>query len=64
MIRSSDLDWIIRLYLKVLKNCMFFFKNRFCFVHILFIRMMKFQFLAQFSEDHLPRSYIPVLIVF
>ena len=46
------------------KFCVSFFLGRFCFVRIPFGRMVKFQFLAQFSVDHLPHPVISSLIFF
>ena len=51
---SSDRDLVIRLYLKIGEEfvCLIL-QDRFWVVHVPFIRMVKFQFLAQFQIDHL-----------
>ena len=52
-------DLVIRLYLKLPEKIMrLIFQNRFCVVRIPFIRMVKFQFLAQFPVDHLSHSVL------
>ena len=53
-IQSSGRDWEICLYLKIPENCLpFIFKDSFWTVHITYMSVVKFQFLAQFPVDNL-----------
>ena len=62
---SSRQDWVIGLYLKVPVNFMrFIFEDRFWVVRIPPVRMVKFQFLAQFPVDHLSHPVVSGLILF
>ena len=58
-------DQEICLYLKISdKFVRFLFLDGFCFVHIPFGSMVKFQFLAQFPMDHLSHPVVSSLILF
>ena len=55
----------ICLYLTVPENLIhFIYKDRFWFVHILFVNMVKFQCLTQFHVDPLSHPVLPVLDFF
>ena len=58
---SSGCDSVIRLCFKILEN---FFKAGFCFVHIPFVCIVKFQFFAQFPLDHLSNTVVSSLIFY
>ena len=61
---SSSRYLVIRLNLKILENFMrLVLQDRFWFVHIPFIRMVKFQFIALFPVDHLTHSVVSCLIL-
>ena len=58
-------NWVIRLYLKAPEIFMFpISENRFWFVHIPFIGVLKLTFLAQFSMDLFPFLVMPSLVFF
>ena len=52
---SPGRDLVIRLYLEISVEFMrLILFDRFCFVHIPFVHMVKLQLLAQFPVDHVP----------
>ena len=54
------MGWYV-FYLKIPENFMhFIFKDRFWFVFIPFVNMVKFQFLVLFPVDHLPILVMPI----
>ena len=53
------------LYLKISENFVhLIFQDRFCVVHIPFVHLVKFQFLAQFLVNHLPDPVVSSLYSF
>ena len=64
-VKSSSQDQVIHLYLKIPNELVsLIFQSVFWVVHIPFIHMDKFQFLAQFPMDHLAHPVVSSLILF
>ncbi len=62
---SSGRDLVIRLYLKISEVFVrLTLQDRFWIVHILFVRMVKIKFFAQFSVDNLANPVLPCLVLF
>ena len=62
---SSGFDLVIRLYLKISEEFVRLLHQDISWVgHILFVRMVKFKFLAQFLVDHLAYPAVSSLILF
>ena len=56
---------MIRLDVKITEESVFvILLDRFWVVHIPFVRMVKFKFLAQFPVDHLAHPVVPSIILF
>ena len=61
----SGRDWVISLHLKIPEEVVrLILLDRFLFVHIPFVRMIKLQFLTQFPMDHLAHPVVSSLLLF